>query len=198
MPSGRKIGEHRRESWAQKRFEVLPPAAIGRAWLASLPTSFTTWSKVYRPELHYMRGPGPKWRAKHERALRIDPDARMYAPAQRAIRPHNPALTLRIAIVAIVLLITPGTASKADTSYCGQVSDLAAARLRWAAARQSRLDPAQDEQKCRAWGFHFYDAVTARQAASVCEDGSDRQRDLDLLDSEIDALNNLIAAQCGG
>ena len=27
----------------------------------------------YRPELHYMRGPGPKWRAKHKRALRIDP-----------------------------------------------------------------------------------------------------------------------------
>jgi hypothetical protein len=22
---------------------------------------------TYRPELHYMRGPGPKWRAKHER-----------------------------------------------------------------------------------------------------------------------------------
>ena len=22
----------------------------------------------YRPELHYMRGPGPKWRAKHERS----------------------------------------------------------------------------------------------------------------------------------
>jgi hypothetical protein len=22
----------------------------------------------YRPELHYMRGPGPKWRAKHARA----------------------------------------------------------------------------------------------------------------------------------
>ena len=22
----------------------------------------------YRPELHYMRGPGPKWHAKHERA----------------------------------------------------------------------------------------------------------------------------------
>jgi hypothetical protein len=23
----------------------------------------------YRPELHYMRGPGPKWRAKHERGV---------------------------------------------------------------------------------------------------------------------------------
>jgi hypothetical protein len=22
----------------------------------------------YRPELHYMRGPGPKWRAKHGRS----------------------------------------------------------------------------------------------------------------------------------
>lgn len=23
----------------------------------------------YRPELHYMRGPGPKWRAKHQAVL---------------------------------------------------------------------------------------------------------------------------------
>lgn len=23
---------------------------------------------AYRPELHYMRGPGPKWREKHGRA----------------------------------------------------------------------------------------------------------------------------------
>lgn len=33
----------------------------------------TKWQKLiriagnpYRPELHYMRGPGPKWRAKHQ------------------------------------------------------------------------------------------------------------------------------------
>jgi hypothetical protein len=25
-------------------------------------------SDSYRPELHYMRGPGPKWREKHARA----------------------------------------------------------------------------------------------------------------------------------
>jgi len=25
----------------------------------------------YRPELHYMRGPGPKWHAKHTRAGRL-------------------------------------------------------------------------------------------------------------------------------
>jgi hypothetical protein len=27
----------------------------------------------YRPELHYMRGPGPKWRAKHARDAAADP-----------------------------------------------------------------------------------------------------------------------------
>jgi hypothetical protein len=27
----------------------------------------------YRPELHYMRGPGPKWRAKHQPWLGFDP-----------------------------------------------------------------------------------------------------------------------------
>ncbi|MGY8668392.1 hypothetical protein Q3C01_39315 [Bradyrhizobium sp. UFLA05-109] len=26
----------------------------------------------YRPELHYMRGPGPKWRAKHQSWLKFD------------------------------------------------------------------------------------------------------------------------------
>jgi hypothetical protein len=29
----------------------------------------------YRPELHYMRGPGPKWRAKHQPWLRVDYEA---------------------------------------------------------------------------------------------------------------------------
>jgi hypothetical protein len=29
----------------------------------------------YRPELHYMRGPGPKWRAKHQPRLRFDSEA---------------------------------------------------------------------------------------------------------------------------
>ena len=163
----------------------------------------------YRPELHYMRGPGPKWRAKYEQALRIDPDvlaltparlhhAHIYAPEERVIRGHNRALMLRLAVFVITLLINAVTVSKTDASYCGQGSDLAAARLRWAEARQSRVDPIQNEKTCRTYRSHFYDAATARQAASICENGIDRQRDLDLLDSEIDAFNNLIAAQCAG
>jgi hypothetical protein len=36
---------------------------FGRAWRAVL--------APYRPERHYMRGPGPKWRAKHGQAPTI-------------------------------------------------------------------------------------------------------------------------------
>jgi hypothetical protein len=38
----------------------------------------------YRPELHYMRGPGPKWRAKHKPWLRFDSAAVL--PAERQQR----------------------------------------------------------------------------------------------------------------
>lgn len=30
------------------------------------PVWITRWFDPYRPELHYMRGPGPKWHAKHD------------------------------------------------------------------------------------------------------------------------------------
>jgi hypothetical protein len=47
--------------------------ATGRDGLAGLSAEFRTfWRQFvakafnpYRPELHYMRGPGPAWRAKH-------------------------------------------------------------------------------------------------------------------------------------
>jgi hypothetical protein len=38
-----------------------PPARL-RRWLSELQRRFR---ERYRPELHYMRGPGPKWREKH-------------------------------------------------------------------------------------------------------------------------------------
>lgn len=36
-------------------------ARIGLFWRTFSATAFAT----YHPELHYMRGPGPAWRAKH-------------------------------------------------------------------------------------------------------------------------------------
>jgi len=104
----------------------------------------------------------------------------------------------RTVILAIALLIHPATTFAADLSGCGRVSNLSAAHLRWAAVRKSKADSARSEESCRAYGTNFFEAVTARQAASLCTDGIERQRALELLDSEIDAFNDIMATQCGG
>ena len=113
-------------------------------------------------------------------------------------RNNGAAAMLQIVLFLIALLLSPAGAARADTVYCGHTSELASARLRWQAARQIPIDPARADKTCRAFGTQFYEAVTARQATSACQDGIDHQRDLVLLDSEIEAFNELIAAQCGG
>jgi len=40
---------------------VKASAAVADAWR----TIMANQARRYRPEAHYMRGPGPKWRAKH-------------------------------------------------------------------------------------------------------------------------------------
>jgi hypothetical protein len=40
------------------------PARVSAPWQALTKALFDD----YRPELHYMRGPGPKWHEKHDRA----------------------------------------------------------------------------------------------------------------------------------
>jgi hypothetical protein len=44
-----------------KNKSPLVSAAIASLWRSLRKDLFDT----YRPELHYMRGPGPRWRAKH-------------------------------------------------------------------------------------------------------------------------------------
>ena len=105
---------------------------------------------------------------------------------------------LRIATLFIALLPTVVTVSRVEGAYCGQTFDVAAARNRWAIARQTSIDPDHHDETCRAYGNQFFEAVTARQTASTCEDGDKRQGTLDILDVEIDAFNNLIAARCRG
>jgi hypothetical protein len=43
-------------------------ARIFAAVAAEFVRLFRSLLDPYRPELHYMRGPGPKWHAKHARA----------------------------------------------------------------------------------------------------------------------------------
>lgn len=50
-------------------------ASIGKAVADLWRTVTTDLFDTYRPERHYMRGPGPKWRAKHApTAIVSEPD----------------------------------------------------------------------------------------------------------------------------
>jgi hypothetical protein len=99
----------------------------------------------------------------------------------------------RVALLVFVIFIE-STQAKADSSNC--VSDFAARRLRLAMAHQHHGDAPNSNANCRVYGINFYEAVVARQAAATCGQGTERQRVLDALDSEINVFNGLIAAQC--
>jgi hypothetical protein len=51
---------------ARKTAQIARPALAGE--FADLIRLFKSVLDPYRPELHYMRGPGPKWHAKHRPA----------------------------------------------------------------------------------------------------------------------------------
>ena len=104
---------------------------------------------------------------------------------------------LRIIVLAIAFLANATTISTAQAA-CGQGSEIAAARVRWASIRQHSPDIGRTQESCRAYSNIFLEAVQRRHLASICEEGATRQRDLELLDADIDSFNDLIAAHCSG
>jgi hypothetical protein len=133
------------------------------------------------------------------RGLERTSDVMRGKPVADEVPSHHAAVSLMlpIAMLSISLLVTPPIAANAGAS-CRQEADMAAARTASAVARSSRVVPAEQPDRCRAYSKVFFDAVEARQAASICADDTDRQRTLAMLDAKIDAFNNLIASECGG
>jgi hypothetical protein len=105
---------------------------------------------------------------------------------------------LRIVILSIAIVLASAIARAADMSGCNQLSHLSSARIRWAALRKSRPDPVHKEESCLSYRSNYFEAVMTRHEASFCAGVVNRQRVLELLDSEIEALNDLIATQCSG
>jgi hypothetical protein len=58
---------------AQSRRRPVP--RLGRTFVELVHDLARDLFDPYRPELHYMRGPGPKWQAKHAPALATAPAA---------------------------------------------------------------------------------------------------------------------------
>jgi hypothetical protein len=99
----------------------------------------------------------------------------------------------RIALVVASAVINACTIP-AVASDCISAKDLDASRARWTTLLGQPADLVDQEKTCRAYAISFYESVTLRQAIAHCVDG---ERRLALLDSKINALNDLISTKCG-
>ena len=99
-------------------------------------------------------------------------------------------ITVLIASAAINASAIPAVAAE-----CTSIKDIDASRSRWEMVRSQPAKPADKEKTCRAYAASFYESVTLREVTARCADG---ERDLAVLDSEINALNDLLAMKCGG
>jgi hypothetical protein len=108
----------------------------------------------------------------------------------------NRSRGLRTVACVVLFLSFFASFSALEAWYCGQPFDVQAAPIRWANARQTRPRAEEPDQICRAYGNQFYEAVQARQAVSECAEAG-HQKEIEFLDAEIEAFNNLIATYCG-
>ena len=95
-----------------------------------------------------------------------------------------------IASVAINVSTIPAVAAE-----CMAIKDIDASRSRWDLLRSHPAKAADREMICRAYAASFYESVTLRQVAARC---ADEEQNLTVLDSEINAFNDLLATKCGG
>jgi hypothetical protein len=95
-----------------------------------------------------------------------------------------------IASAAINAWAVPAVAAE-----CTSIKYIDASRSRWEALRSQPAKEVDKEKACRAYAASFYESVTLRQAAVTCAAG---ERNLVVLDSEINAFNELLATKCGG
>ena len=95
-----------------------------------------------------------------------------------------------IASAAINSSTVPAVAAE-----CTSIKDIDASRSRWETVRSQPAKEADKDKACRAYAASFYESVTLRQTAATC---AASERNLVVLDSEINALNELLATKCGG
>ncbi|MCC8935693.1 hypothetical protein H8A99_04065 [Bradyrhizobium sp. Arg68] len=99
-------------------------------------------------------------------------------------------------VVFVASLLVHALTIPAVASECASMTEIAASRAHLTSAANQRVGSSDTEKTCRAYAESFYRIVLTRQAVAACAVG--RPRDLALLDSEINAINNLLATRCGG
>ena len=102
---------------------------------------------------------------------------------------------MRRLLVLITSVAINASALPAAAAECTSIKDIDASRSRWELLRSQTVKAADRERVCSVYAASFYESVTLRQAAASCAAG---ERNLAVLDIEINAFNDLLATKCGG
>ena len=102
-------------------------------------------------------------------------------------------LVILVASVSTVATTTPSRASQ-----CAAPNEIATALPHWAATHKRLPSPMDHDSACRALAAALVESVTARQLATTCAGEAGRRSAVEALDAEINAFNDLLAAECPG
>lgn len=104
---------------------------------------------------------------------------------------------IRLATLLASLIISAASIPALATQ-CTSPGEIAASRTRRVVIRQQLFDATDREMACRAFAAAFVQLVMARHVAATCVQNADRDSDINALDAEINAVNELIAVKCRG
>jgi hypothetical protein len=129
---------------------------------------------------------------------------------QRMVTPESRRMLKRFLLTffAFIGLIVPGAfalallaapaASPAPVQPPGCDRDLADASTNVAAmqARIKGLGSREGPEICSATRLYFLEVVKARAVTALCKSGQDRERELGRFDTDVEHINEAIAARC--
>jgi hypothetical protein len=120
-----------------------------------------------------------------------------FAKDHHSIKESLELQMIRFAIFFGALAINMSTIP-AFASQCASPSEVAASLTRWATIRRQFIQATNHETACRVLAASFYESVATRQATAACVHDAVRNQDVGVLDSEINAFNDLLSAKCSG
>ena len=97
------------------------------------------------------------------------------------------------AAFALALLVAPARPAPLEWPGCERNLADAAANV---TSLQARAKAAHGAEACAATRLYFLEVVKARAMTALCKSGPERERELGRLDTDVENINNAIAASC--
>lgn len=98
--------------------------------------------------------------------------------------------------LVFALLMSPARPAPLEPSGCERNLSEALGGVQAMQLRVKNLGEGGSAESCAAARLYFLELVKARAVTALCRSGSERERELGRLDSDVEQINNAIASRC--